>query len=66
MRNHVLAVILLVTGAPSALLAQTASETEQNRKVVTSFHELLNRGDWQLLGETGANRAAVSFRDRRG
>jgi hypothetical protein len=38
MRNSVLSVILLMTGAPSALLAQTASETEQNRKVETSFH----------------------------
>ena len=51
MRNYLLAVTLLVTGAPSALPAQTASETEQNRRAVTSFHELLNRGDWQQAAD---------------
>jgi hypothetical protein len=55
MRNYVLAVIIFVTGAPSALLAQTASQTEQNRKVVTSFHELLNRGDWQQAADLFAS-----------
>jgi len=51
MRNYLLAVTLLVTGAPSALPAQTASETEQNRRAVTSFHELLNvvTGSRQLI-----------------
>jgi hypothetical protein len=37
MRNHVLAVILLVTVTPKAPLAQTPPETEQNQTLSGVF-----------------------------
>ena len=51
MRKHVqyaaLLVALVAIGISSAESAQSLSETERNRQVVTTFHELMNRGEWK-------------------
>ena len=51
MRTYVQHAAILATlvaiGVPGATSAQSLSETERNRNVVTSFHELMNRGEWK-------------------
>jgi steroid delta-isomerase-like uncharacterized protein len=44
--------VLIAVGISGKLFAQsTTTESDQNREVVTNFHELMNRGEWGKAAE---------------
>jgi steroid delta-isomerase-like uncharacterized protein len=55
MRTYVPHVTLLATlvgiGVPGATSAESLPEAARNREVVTTFHELINRGEWKQAAE---------------
>ncbi len=49
--QHAMLAVLLAIGVPDTASAQSSPEVERNRGVVTTFHELMNRGEWQQAAE---------------
>ena len=50
-QHAVLFAALVAIGVSGAASAQSLSETERNREVVTTFHELMNRGEWKQAAD---------------